>query len=105
VSFPILAVVEPLHGLTFALLHLACMAVIGATVPKNLAATAQAFYATVATGAVYALVTLATGPLYEQLGASSFWVMSLMCLAALEIAGTLPAAVAVHESKGRKTSF
>ncbi len=89
VSFPILAVVEPLHGLTFALLHLACMAVIGRVIPKTLAATAQAFYATVATGAVYAIVTLATGPLYERFGAASFWVMAFMCLLALPIAGGL----------------
>jgi PPP family 3-phenylpropionic acid transporter len=89
VSFPILAIVEPLHGLTFALLHLACMAVISQAVPKTLAATAQAFYATVATGAVYALVTLATGPLYGQYGAASFWVMAAMCLFALPVAVTL----------------
>ncbi len=89
VSFPILAIVEPLHGLTFALLHLACMAVIGQVVPKTLAATAQAFYATVATGAVYALVTLGTGPLYDRLGAHAFWAMALMCLAALPLARSL----------------
>ena len=42
-AFPVMALVEPLHGLTFALLHLTCMAVIGRTVPTALAATAQAF--------------------------------------------------------------
>ncbi len=30
--FSIMALVEPLHGLTFALLHLACMQVIGRVV-------------------------------------------------------------------------
>jgi PPP family 3-phenylpropionic acid transporter len=62
-AFPVMAAVEPLHGLTFALLHLACMAVIGESVPKTLAATAQAFYATITMGATAALVTLASGPL------------------------------------------
>ena len=40
-AFPVMALVEPLHGLTFALLHLACMDVIAASVSKALAATAQ----------------------------------------------------------------
>jgi MFS transporter, PPP family, 3-phenylpropionic acid transporter len=42
---------EPLHGLSFALLHLASMGVIGRSVPVHLAATAQAVYGTVAIGA------------------------------------------------------
>ncbi len=84
-AFPIMAMVEPLHGLTFALLHLACMQVIGRVVPITLAATAQAFYATVATGASYAIVTLGTGPAYDHFGAASFWLMALMCLLALPL--------------------
>lgn len=41
----LLAVLQPLHGLTFALLHLACMRVIGNVVPPQVAATAQTLYA------------------------------------------------------------
>ncbi len=84
--FPVMALVEPLHGLTFALLHLVCMDVIGRTVPACLAATAQAFYATVAIGAVAAAVTLMSGPLYQSLGASAFWAMAGMCALALPLA-------------------
>jgi MFS transporter, PPP family, 3-phenylpropionic acid transporter len=84
--FPIMAAVEPLHGLTFALLHLACMDMIGRVVPANLAATAQAFYATVAMGTMSAVVTLASGPLYGYLGSAAFWSMALMCAAALPVA-------------------
>ncbi len=84
--FPVMALVEPLHGLTFALLHLACMDMIGRTVPPRLAATAQAFYATVAMGAASALVTLASGPLYGRFGASAFWAMAFMCALALPLA-------------------
>ena len=50
------AMVEPLHGLTFALQHLACMRLIGAIVPPELTATAQAFYSTVAVGAATAVL-------------------------------------------------
>ena len=84
--FPVMALVEPLHGLTFALLHLACIDMIGRTVPATLAATAQAFYATVALGAANAAITLASGPLYAHLGAASFWGMAALCLLALPLA-------------------
>nr|WP_321986712.1 MFS transporter [uncultured Lichenicoccus sp.] len=84
--FPAMAVVEPLHGLTFALLHLACMDMIGRTVPARLAATAQAFYATVAMGVVSTVVTLASGSLYGRFGAASFWSMAALCALAVPVA-------------------
>jgi PPP family 3-phenylpropionic acid transporter len=87
--FPAMALVEPLHGLSFALLHLACMDVIGRAVPKELAATAQTFYATIAMGATSALVTLASGPLYQQYGAHAFWAMAAMCALALPLTMTI----------------
>jgi hypothetical protein len=49
------------------------MDMIGRVVPANLAATAQAFYATVAMGAISAIVTLASRPLYGYLGSAAFW--------------------------------
>ena len=84
--FPALLLVEPLHGLTFALMHLACMDVIAHAVPARLAATAQAFYATVAMGAFSAVVTLASGPLYGTFGAAAFWGMAGLCGAAVVVA-------------------
>jgi PPP family 3-phenylpropionic acid transporter len=60
--FGVMALVEPLHGFTFALLHLACMEMIACTVPANLTTTAQASYATIAMGALSAAVTLGSGP-------------------------------------------
>ncbi len=83
--FPAMALVEPLHGLTFALLHLACMQVIARAVPPPLAATAQAFYGTIAMGATSAAITLVSGPLYGHLGAAAFWPMAAMCALALPI--------------------
>lgn len=87
--FPVMALVEPLHGLTFALLHLTCMDMIGHVVPARMAATAQAFYATIAMGATSAVVTLAAGPMYEQLGAAAFWAMAAMCAGALPVARSI----------------
>jgi MFS transporter, PPP family, 3-phenylpropionic acid transporter len=78
-----MATVEPLHGLSFALLHLACMQVIGRIVPGSLAATAQAIYGTLAVGAVTSVLTLASGTLYGGFGAAAFWVMAALCVVAL----------------------
>jgi PPP family 3-phenylpropionic acid transporter len=89
--FPVMAMVEPLQGLTFALLHLSCMDIIERAVPADLAATAQAFYATVAFGATSALITLLSGPLYGHFGAKAWWAMAAMCAAALPFALRLAA--------------
>jgi hypothetical protein len=45
-----LGLVQPLHGFTFALFHLAAMRIIGDTVSRDFAATAQAVYGLVAVG-------------------------------------------------------
>jgi PPP family 3-phenylpropionic acid transporter len=80
-----LALVQPLHGLTFAALHLACMRLIQAIVPTRLAATAQAMYA-LGAAATTALLTLVSGRLYAALGAEGFLVMALLCAAAIPVA-------------------
>ena len=84
-SVTALALVQPLHGLTFAALHLACMRVIPAIIPPGLAATAQALYA-LGAGAATALLMLASGPLYARLGGQAFVVMGLLCAAAMPLA-------------------
>ena len=83
-----LAVVQPLHGLTFAALHLACMRLIVAIVPRDLAATAQAMYALGAT-ATTALLTVASGKLYASLGAPGFLAMAVLSAAAAPLAWRL----------------
>lgn len=88
-ALPVLAALQALHGLTFALLHLACMRVLLAIVPPHLAATAQTLYGTLGLGLATTLTTLAAGPLYGWAGPSAFWAMALMAGAALPLAGTL----------------
>jgi PPP family 3-phenylpropionic acid transporter len=80
-----LAVLQPLHGLTFALLHLACMQVIAAVVPLSLSATAQSIYA-FASGLASAGLTALCGPLYAGWGGASFFAMALLCALALPFA-------------------
>jgi PPP family 3-phenylpropionic acid transporter len=80
------ALAEPLHGLTFALQHLACMRLIAEVVPIRLAATAQAFYGTVAVGIASTLLTLGSGPLYASWGPAGFWLMAALCAIAMPVA-------------------
>jgi PPP family 3-phenylpropionic acid transporter len=79
-----LAIVQPLHGMTFALLHLACMRLMGAAVPQHLAATGQAIYA-LGPGLLTALLTLSTGMLYARLGSGGFLTMALLSALALSL--------------------
>jgi PPP family 3-phenylpropionic acid transporter len=85
----VLSLIQPLHGFTFALLHLACMRLLAVAVPAQLAATAQAIYGTVGVGAATALLTLISGWLYARIGPSAFAAMGVLCLAGLPIAGSL----------------
>jgi MFS transporter, PPP family, 3-phenylpropionic acid transporter len=80
-----LALVQPLHGITFGLLHLACMRLIARAAPQGLEGTAQAIYATVGVGSATALLTFMSGILYSRIGAEAFWVMAALCAAALPL--------------------
>jgi MFS transporter, PPP family, 3-phenylpropionic acid transporter len=106
-----LLLIQPLHGLTFALLHLACMRLLAQSVPAGLAATAQAIYGVAGVGAASATLTFASGWLYGKIGPTAFAAMSLLCLAALPLAIKLRqsgekglADPAGHEGSGARTS-
>ncbi|SFV14784.1 MFS transporter, PPP family, 3-phenylpropionic acid transporter [Methylobacterium sp. 174MFSha1.1] len=101
VALPALAGIQALHGLTFALLHLAAMRILGQTVPSALAATAQTLYGTLGLGLATTLATLAAGPLYGALGAGAFWVMAASCAAALPLVPGLAASTASGPEPGR----
>ncbi|MEA2860644.1 MAG: transporter, family, 3-phenylpropionic acid transporter [Methylobacteriaceae bacterium] len=84
-AVPAMALIEPLHGLTFALLHLTCMQVLTRTVPREFAATAQAVYGTVGVGIATSALTFVSGQLYAHLAAHAFWVMAGLALLALPL--------------------
>jgi PPP family 3-phenylpropionic acid transporter len=85
----LLAAIEPLHGLTFALFHLSCMRIIADTVPPGLAGTAQAFYGTLAIGVATALLTMISGWLLATFGPAGFWGMAVLCSVALPVIWSL----------------
>jgi PPP family 3-phenylpropionic acid transporter len=88
-SVPALMLVQPLHGLTFAFLHLACMRLLGQIVPSGLAATALTVYGTLGAGMSSVVLTLASGPLYGRLGPTGFLAMAALCVVAVPLALTL----------------
>jgi PPP family 3-phenylpropionic acid transporter len=98
----ILALIEPLHGLTFALFHLGCMRIIADTIPSSLAGLAQAFYGTVGIGGATALTTILSGWLFSRLGSAGFWGMALLCCLAFPIIWSLH--MALSQDLRRSTS-
>ena len=80
-----LSIIQPLHGFTFALLHLASMRMMQTLVPARLAGTGQSIYA-FGSGCVTAVLTLLSGFLYGKLGGAAFFPMALLCSVALPLA-------------------
>jgi PPP family 3-phenylpropionic acid transporter len=91
-----LALVQPLHGFTFALLHLASMRLITGTVPPALAGTAQAVYGLVGVGGATAVLMILSGWFYMHYGPAGFWAMALLCIAALPVIWTLHRALSAR---------
>jgi MFS transporter, PPP family, 3-phenylpropionic acid transporter len=84
-SILLLSLIQPLHGLTFALLHLACMRMMRAFVPPTAAATAQALYA-FGSGLVTATLISLSGILYARYAGAAFVPMATLCAVALPFA-------------------
>lgn len=84
-SMLLLSLIQPLHGLTFALLHLACMRMMGTLVAASVAATAQALYA-FGSGLLTAVLTFLSGALYASYAGGAFFPMAALCLVALPFA-------------------
>lgn len=84
-SVLMLSMIQPLHGLTFALLHLACMRMMGTLVPTRVAATAQALYA-FGSGLATAVLISLSGVLYARYAGAAFLPMAALCAVALPFA-------------------
>jgi len=84
-SVLLLSLIQPLHGVTFALLHLACMRMMGSLVAARVAATAQSLYA-FGSGVLTAVLTFLSGELYASHGGAAFFPMAALCVLALPFA-------------------
>lgn len=81
-SVLLLSLIQPLHGLTFALLHLACMRMMGVLVAASVAGTAQALYA-FGSGLLTAVLIYLSGALYASYAGAAFFSMAALCVVAL----------------------
>jgi MFS transporter, PPP family, 3-phenylpropionic acid transporter len=83
----LLVPLQTLHTLTYGASHLGAMHFISRAVPESAQGTAQALYATVASGLLMGGATLSSGLLYARIGPHAYWAM--MALAAAGFAGAL----------------
>ena len=100
---PALVGVQALHGLTFALMHLAAMGIIAQSVPARLSATAQTVYGTFALGIASAMMTFASGYLFGWLGMRAFWIMAALCALAIPMVGGIATPSASQDAPARRT--
>ncbi len=80
-SAPVLAVVQPLHALSFAATHLGAMHYLARRVPAGAAGTAQSLYNALVGGAGAGLASLAAGALYGRYGGGAYLAMAAMAAA------------------------
>jgi PPP family 3-phenylpropionic acid transporter len=73
-----LLLLQVLHGLTYGASHLGAIHFISRAVPQAAGGTAQAFYATLASGVMQGAATLLSGVLYARYGGSAYLAMSLL---------------------------
>ena len=88
-SPPLLVLIplQTLHTLTYGASHLGAMHFIARAVPESAQGTAQALYATVASGLLMGGATLASGKLYAHVGEHAY--LAMAALAALGFAGAM----------------
>jgi len=77
-SAPALALVQPLHALSFAATHLGAMHYLARRIPAGAAGAAQSLYNALVGGAGAGLAALAAGALYARYGGEAYLAMAAM---------------------------
>jgi PPP family 3-phenylpropionic acid transporter len=77
-SLPVLLLIQPLHALTFAAVHLGAMHYLAGAVPQAQAATAQALFTAIVGGVGLGLASLLAGALYGAWGGGAYLAMAAM---------------------------
>ncbi len=97
---PPLSVLVPLqilHAFTYGGAHIGAIHFIHQAVPVGMQGSAQALYATIASGLAMGFATIIAGGLYAGYGGGSYWAMAAISLVALA------AAIVLHRIWDRKT--
>ncbi len=87
---PTLALLQLLHGASFALTHLGALAFVNDRVPESLSANAMALYSMSVMGLFMGLSALACGAIYTRFGGEGFWFMAILAAVGAALAMTLP---------------
>jgi PPP family 3-phenylpropionic acid transporter len=72
---------QAMHALSFAAAHVGAMRLLAREAPENAAAMAQTLYAALSSGLLMGAASLASGVLYDAVGAHGYWAMSAIALA------------------------
>lgn len=75
--------IQALHALTFAATHVGALRLVYREAPESVAGLAQTLFAAIASGTVFGLAMLASGALYDSVGAGGYWAMAGLALAGL----------------------
>jgi PPP family 3-phenylpropionic acid transporter len=92
----LLAVLQPLHAVTFAMTMVGAAQLIALMVPPERGATAQALHAALGPGLATAVLNPLSGVLYERFGGGAFLAMAGVAAAALTGIGVLRRAAGEH---------
>ena len=76
----VIAVVQWLHGLTFAATHLGAMHFLARAIPREHSATAQTLYAALGVGLFMGLAMILSGNLYSSLAGTAFYAMAVISM-------------------------
>ncbi len=72
---------QALHALSFAAAHVGAMRLLSREAPESSAGMAQTLYSAASAGVLMGLSTLASGVLYDHVGAAGYWAMAGLSLA------------------------
>ena len=88
-TVPVIFAAQLLHAATFAAAHLGAMIFLTRVVPPARAATGQALYYALVGGVIGGCMMPVAGMLFDRIGADAFWVMAVLCVAALPASALL----------------
>lgn len=77
-NFWLILLVQPLHALTFGITHLAAIGFIARAVPSQIATSAQSLMATLSMGLFLGGSIWASGPIFEHIGSSAYFLMVVL---------------------------
>ncbi|MGE3143758.1 MAG: MFS transporter [Hyphomonadaceae bacterium] len=96
--------IQALHGLTFSPAHVGALRVITRECPEEVALFVQSLYAALQAGLFAGLAFIASGWLYDHVGAQGYWLMSALSAAGLLLIWRMNILLAQENARPREAS-